>query len=59
MCIMMADMFYEKLKSGGRLIASGIISEREDEVRTSLERCGFKTLSTQSEEDWSVIVFTK
>lgn len=57
--IMMADMFYEKLKSGGRLIASGIISEREDEVRTALERCGFKTLSTQSEEDWSVIVFTK
>ena len=57
--IMMADMFYEKLKAGGKLIASGIISEREDEVREALEKCGFKTLATQSEEDWSVIVFTK
>ena len=57
--ILMAEMFYEKLKVGGKLIASGIISEREDEVRTALEKCGFKTLLSQSEEDWSVIVFTK
>ncbi len=57
--IMMADMFYEKLKVSGRLIASGIISEREDEVREALEKVGFKTLHSETLDDWSVIVFTK
>lgn len=57
--IMMADMFYEKLKSGGRLIASGIISEREDEVRLALEKAGFETVESDSQDDWSVIIFTK
>lgn len=57
--ILMADMFYEKLAPSGRLIASGIITEREDEVRLALEKAGFKTLSAKSEDDWSVIVLTK
>lgn len=57
--IMMAEMFYEKLKAGGTLIASGIISEREEEVKTALEKVGFKTLSSETLDDWSVIIFTK
>lgn len=57
--IMMADMFYEKLKVSGKLIASGIISEREDEVRTALEKAGFRAIHSEVLDDWSVIVFTK
>ncbi len=57
--IMMAEMFYEKIKVGGTLITSGIISEREEEVKTALEKVGFKTLSSSTLDDWSVIIFTK
>ncbi len=57
--IMMADMFYEKLKVGGYLISSGIISEREDEVRVAVEKAGFKTVKTYTLDNWSAIVFTK
>ena len=57
--MMMADMFYEKLKVGGYLISSGIISERENEVRSALEKTGFKTVKTYSLDNWSAIVFTK
>lgn len=57
--IMMAEMFYEKIKVGGTLITSGIISEREEEVKTALEKVGFKTLSCDTLDDWSVIIFTK
>ncbi len=57
--IMMADMFYEKMKKGGYLISSGIISEREDEVREAVEKAGFKTVKTYNLDNWSAIVFTK
>ncbi|MBR6633160.1 MAG: 50S ribosomal protein L11 methyltransferase [Clostridia bacterium] len=57
--IMMSDMFFEKLTVGGTLIASGIISEREDEVRLALEKSGFSIEKTASSDDWSVIVAKK
>lgn len=57
--IMMSDMFYEKLEKGGILIASGIISEREEEVKTALINSGFKVLRSETLDDWSVVVLEK
>lgn len=57
--IMMSDMFFEKLIMGGTLIASGVISEREEEVRLALENSGFSIEKCDSLDDWSVIVAKK
>ncbi len=57
--IMMSDMFFEKLKKGGYLIASGIISEREDEVKAALVKSGFTVEMSEILDDWSVIVLKK
>lgn len=57
--IMMSDMFYEKLKVGGYLIASGIISEREEEVKKALISSGFTVVESEILEDWSVILLKK
>lgn len=57
--IEMSDLFLSSLKNGGYLIASGIISERENEVRSALEKTGFSVIDTASEDDWSVILAKK
>lgn len=57
--IMMAPMFYEKLKVGGSLIASGIISEREEEVSDALKSAGFSIEKSETSDDWSVILCKK
>ncbi len=57
--IVMADMFYEKLADGGMLIASGIISEREEEVKNALKASGFTVVSSRTQDDWSVIICKK
>ena len=57
--IEMSPLFMSVLKNGGYLIASGIISERENEVRLALEKIGFKVVETASEDDWSVILAQK
>ncbi len=57
--IEMSDLFLSSLKNGGYLIASGIISERENEVREALEKTGFSVIDTASEDDWSVILAKK
>lgn len=57
--IMMSDMFYEKLKTGGYLIASGIISEREEEVKKALITSGFTVISSKTQDDWSAILLKK
>jgi ribosomal protein L11 methyltransferase len=38
--------------SGGRLLASGIIAEREPEVRRALAAAGFHVLDRRTEGDW-------
>lgn len=57
--IMMSDMFYEKLSEGGVLIASGIICEREEEVKNALISSGFEVLRSENLDDWSVLVLKK
>ncbi len=57
--IQMSPLFYETLKKGSYLIASGIISEREDEVSEHLKKSGFSIEKTVCEDDWSVILARK
>ena len=53
---MMAGLFKELLKEDGKLICSGIIAERADEVTKSLEKAGFKVCGFTEKEEWAVIV---
>ena len=43
---------YESVRPGGWLVASGIIVEREEEVRTALEAAGFTDISRGQMGDW-------
>ena len=44
------------LKKNGKLIASGIINERCDEVKTHLESVGFKIENVTEKNDWVAIL---
>ena len=55
----MAPLFYSILKDNAHLIASGIISERENEVKEALKNAGFTVLKTKEEDDWLVILAKK
>ncbi len=57
--IEMSPLFFSSLEKDGLLIASGIISEREEEVKCALESAGFKVLDASSEDDWSAILAKK
>lgn len=46
----------EYLKEGGVFITSGIIEDREDDVRSALEQCGFKIGDIRRRKDWLSII---
>ncbi len=46
----------EYLKDGGVFITSGIIEDREDDVRSALEECGFKIEDIRRRKDWLSII---
>ena len=46
----------EYLKEGGVFITSGIIEDREDDVRSALEKCGFKIEDIRRRRDWLSII---
>ncbi len=48
----MAPYLYESVRPGGWLVASGIIVEREEEVRTALEVAGFRDITRGQMGDW-------
>ena len=50
--IPMAGALYETLAFGGRLICSGIIDFKEDEVKKALEKAGFKDIKAQRMGEW-------
>lgn len=54
--IMMAPLFKKVLATGGRLIVSGIISERADEVEAHLNKYGFVREEFFDKEGWAAIV---
>ena len=55
----MAPLFYSQLKSDAYLIASGIISERENEVCDALLKAGFSVIKSKEEEGWLAILAQK
>ena len=57
--IAMAPLFYEKLRTGGALLASGIIDTREDEVRAALEAAGFASADIRRDGGWSALLLKK
>lgn len=48
----LAPYLYESVRPGGWLVASGIIVEREEEVRTALEAAGFTDFTRGQMGDW-------
>lgn len=48
----MAPYLYESVRPGGWLVASGIIIEREEEVRTALDAAGFTGITRGQMGDW-------
>jgi ribosomal protein L11 methyltransferase len=50
--IMLAPDVPKKLKKGGHLICSGIIKEREDDVRQALESFGFSCEEVRRKGEW-------
>jgi ribosomal protein L11 methyltransferase len=48
----LSPYLYESVRSGGWLVASGIIIEREEEVRTALEAVGFTEITRGQMGDW-------
>jgi ribosomal protein L11 methyltransferase len=57
--IALKEFFLEKLSDDGVLIASGIISEREEEVKNALCDAGFELLESRVYEDWACMVLKK
>ena len=53
--IAMSELFTKFLKKGGKLITSGIITERKDEVIAALEKAGFAIENVTIEGDWTAI----
>lgn len=51
--------FFEKLWEGGRLIASGIIEPRVEEVEQALMRAGFVLEETVRMNDWAAVAARK
>lgn len=54
--IWLAPVFKKVLESDGRLIVSGIISQRSAEVTDALEKAGFKVIEFAESSEWAAIV---
>ena len=57
--IAMSGSFAGFLKDGGRLIVSGIIDQRKDEVLEVIRSKGFELNEVRCKEDWVAAAFTK
>jgi ribosomal protein L11 methyltransferase len=57
--IAMSGMFGSFLKPGGRLVVSGIIDARRDEVLETIEKEGFELVKSCNREDWNAASFIK
>lgn len=55
----MAPILYSALKPGGRLLASGILAARREEVLEALTRAGFVPVEEEMKDDWLCLVLTK
>ncbi len=57
--IAMSPLFSQFMKDDARLIVSGIIDERLDEVMAALAENGFETVLSADEEGWNCILLKK
>ena len=57
--IAMSPLFGEFLADGGKLIVSGVIDERADEVTLALSENGWKEISALNEEGWNCILLSR
>jgi ribosomal protein L11 methyltransferase len=57
--IELADDLVSITKPGGVLIVSGIIEERENDVRLYLEAAGFACIETRRREDWVALILRR
>ncbi|MBP8639613.1 MAG: 50S ribosomal protein L11 methyltransferase [Oscillospiraceae bacterium] len=55
----MKKIYFEKLKSGGKLILSGIIENRAEEVREVFGKLGFFFIGYEEENGWVALAFKK
>ena len=54
--IEMAEDLRARTRHGGKVIASGIIEKRYEEVQAALEDAGLQTVEIRRDEDWITIV---
>lgn len=57
--IAMSPLFEGFLGDGGKLIVSGIIDERADEVKAALSENGWRVVSAKNEEGWNCILLER
>lgn len=56
--IAMSGLFRGFIADGGRLMVSGIIDERVDEVTAALSENGWRTVSAKNEEGWNCVLLS-
>ncbi len=59
MIVDLAPALGRVLRSGGLVIASGILDWKADEVRRALEAEGIQVVEKKQEEDWAALVGRK
>ncbi len=57
--IQMAGSLASITKDGGILIVSGVIDERQNDVRLFIEGAGFSSLETRTQGEWVALVFRR
>lgn len=57
--LLMTDFYRKKLKSGGMLVLSGILSTRTHEVKRAMAGAGFSFVSELAEDDWRALAYKK
>ena len=55
--IAMSGLFAGFLKKGGKLVVSGIIEPRRDEVLEKIQSSGFELVQTRQKDDWVAASF--
>ncbi len=55
--IAMSELFAGFLKKGGKLVVSGIIEPRRDEVLEKIQASGFELVQTRQKDDWVAASF--
>ena len=55
--VAMSAIFPNFIKDGGKLVVSGIIDQRLDEVLESIENAGFELAEQKHKDDWNAAIF--